>query len=125
MPALLLRFLPHIIAAVAIVGAVWWFSNARYQAGVEATTAAYEARLVEAATKGREDVERAKDEAKRQQDERDRQQAELERKARDEDHRRLEESHKASAEWERRYRKAVATDQSCAKWSAEPVLCPL
>lgn len=36
MPTLLLRFLPHILVAVAIVCAALWFSHARYAAGYQA-----------------------------------------------------------------------------------------
>lgn len=39
MLALLSRFLPHIIAVAAIVGAAWWFSHSRYTAGYEAAQA--------------------------------------------------------------------------------------
>lgn len=39
MPALLLRYLPHIAIAVAVIAGVWWFSHARYTAGYEAATA--------------------------------------------------------------------------------------
>jgi hypothetical protein len=42
---LLLRFWPHILAAVAVVGAVWWFSHSRSTAGYEAATAEMQAEL--------------------------------------------------------------------------------
>lgn len=45
MPALLLRYLPHIAIAVAVIAGVWWFSHARYTAGYEAATATMRAEL--------------------------------------------------------------------------------
>lgn len=54
--SILLRFLPHIAIAVAIIGAVWWFSHARYTAGYEAAEAsmAQAVRKAEAASKAAE-----------------------------------------------------------------------
>jgi hypothetical protein len=42
---LLSRFWPHILAVVAVVAAVWYFSHARYTAGYEAATAAMQEEL--------------------------------------------------------------------------------
>jgi hypothetical protein len=42
---LLARFWPHILAAVAVIGVVWWFSHSRYTAGYEAATAAMQEEL--------------------------------------------------------------------------------
>lgn len=33
MPALLLRYLPHITAVVALIGAIWWYGHSRDQSG--------------------------------------------------------------------------------------------
>jgi hypothetical protein len=44
-PLLISRFWPHILAAVAIICAVWYFSHARYTAGYEAATAAMQEEL--------------------------------------------------------------------------------
>jgi hypothetical protein len=43
-PALLARFIPHIAAALAIVGAVWWINDAGYERA-QADQAALEKRL--------------------------------------------------------------------------------
>lgn len=47
-PAPILRFLPHILIAAAVIGGVWWFSHARYTAGYEARSAEVEAERVKA-----------------------------------------------------------------------------
>jgi hypothetical protein len=44
-PLLLSRLWPHIVAGVAVIGAVWYFSHARYTAGYEAATAEMRAEL--------------------------------------------------------------------------------
>jgi hypothetical protein len=43
--AILSRFWPQILAAVVVIGAVWYFSHARYTAGYEAATAAMQEEL--------------------------------------------------------------------------------
>lgn len=44
----MIRFLPHILIAAAIIGGVWWFSHARYTAGYEARSAEVEAERAKA-----------------------------------------------------------------------------
>lgn len=48
MPSLLSRYLPQILVAIAILGAVWTFSNARYEAGYRAAEAAMAQKVAKA-----------------------------------------------------------------------------
>ena len=40
-PPIILRYLPHLIALVAIIGGVWYFGHTRYNAGQEAVRAEF------------------------------------------------------------------------------------
>ena len=61
MPALLLRYLPHIVAVVALIGAIWWYGHSRDQAGYRRA----QAEMSEAVRKAEEATRAA--EAKAQQ----------------------------------------------------------
>ena len=60
-PPIILRYLPHLIALVAIVGGVWSFGHNRYEAGQEAARAEMAADVARAAAEtARIDAERAR-----------------------------------------------------------------
>lgn len=123
--SLLLKFWPHLLAVIVLAGGVWWFSNARYQAGYDAATSAWQLRLNDAAEQGRTEVQKAFDKAREDEQRNRDQQRETEQKARDKHNEALTAAQAEARIWRDRYHKALSTDNTCSSWSLEPVPCPL
>jgi light-regulated signal transduction histidine kinase (bacteriophytochrome) len=117
------------IAVLALIGSVTaWvigYGSDKYDEGVKKTEAAWALSVIESAEKGRKAVQAALDQAKREQDEKDKERIRLEKAERDRQQKELETAHKLNSDLERRYRKALIEDQSCAAWSKQLVSCPL
>ena len=113
-PPILLRFLPHLALAAALVGGAWWLHHTGYSAGL----AAGEVRLQAVLAKQAEIAARSRTlalEAIRRETatalalaEKGRQRA----------------ANEATA-YKRRLEAALRDSPDCQEWAAQPVLCPV
>ena len=125
MPALLLRYLPHLLIGLAVIAGVAWFSHSRYTAGYDAAAAEFQAQLLKSAEDGRKAVNDAVAQAEEEQRKQREEQQRREQAARDQHEMVISEAHRKQEEWRSKYQRALATDASCQAWSREQVRCPL
>lgn len=120
-------FVPYILGALLVLLAVLWFRhqlNEADAAGYKRASDEFAIELRNAADQGRKAVEDARAlaaaDAKTEREERERQ----ELHARELHAEALKAAEQSITQWQKRYQRALATDQSCAAWAAEPVQCP-
>jgi DNA-binding transcriptional regulator GbsR (MarR family) len=123
--ALLVKFWPHLLISAAIIGGVWWFSNARYQAGYTAANTLWQARLNAASEQGREDVKKALDQERDRQRKQQQEQSDRAEQARQSHEQALSTARAEARTWSARYHEALSKGSTCAIWSQETVPCPL
>lgn len=109
MPIFLLKyakFLPHIVALIAIVCGVWFYGHQRYQKGYDASEAVHLKAAVVAAEKYQAEVGRQQTVI-----------ADLNAK--------LEAERRRKNKVLTVYREATRNDPDCQAWAAAPIRCPL
>ena len=113
-PPILLRFLPHLALAAALVGGAWWLHHSGYRDGL----AVGEARLESVLARQAQDAARARQRAVEAI------QAEAAIAIGSAEKARQKAANAATA-YKRRLEAALSSSPDCQEWAGRPVLCPL